>query len=211
MKTPDRYLTNFLIREVIRNDEYMLGSINKPIDYVIDIGANVGIFALHALTLLKINKQIISLEPEPNNFKCLQHNVKHPKAILSNNAIGEGKLFLTKNPRNTGMYQCSPNAEGIEVQPLTLKEIVNKYNISGDVIMKCDCEGGEVYLMNKEAMQIMDTFLHIAFELHYGDEYFSEFPSKEEYIEWFSTFTNHNILYQNWKNYKNGHVVLTRK
>jgi len=86
-----------------------------------------------------------------------------------------------------------------------------RYKNSDVVLLKSDCEGGEVNLINEFSMKYMKHFLQISLEVHYGDKYFRHCPSKEEYKLWLNTFTTHDIYSQNWDSDKNGHIVLLKK
>ena len=218
IKTPSKSLLNRLQHEIVEQDEYKLKHLrNYSFDYVIDIGANIGVFSLHAFNLLTVRKLFICVEPQINNFVHLRLNVKNiiPNIQLYNAALGDGSdLYLTTNPKNEGMYQCLKEPVTKEtIRSLTLSHMINdnKIKTSDKVLLKCDCEGCEASLMNDEAMSHMKHFLQISLEVHYGDKYFKYCPSKEKYKLWLKTFTNHMIYSQNWNSDKNGRVILLKK
>ena len=217
MKTPSKKLLETLNKEIIDKDEYAIKHLSSiPIDYVIDIGANIGVFSRYANNILDIRKGIICLEPQKDNFVYLQDNMKGVSNVcLYKVALGDGNdMYLTTTPKNEGMYQCKEDNVSEEVvKSITLPSIISDNNIKPEdvVLMKCDCEGGEVALMNNDAMECMKYFLQISLEVHYGDKYFKHCPSKDEYKGWLETFAAHSIYSQNWKSDKNGSVILTRR
>ncbi len=216
IKTPSKELLNTLNREIIDKDEYAIRHLSDiDIDYVIDIGANIGVFSRYVNDILDIRKGIICLEPQINNFVYLQVNTSGMSNVrLYNTALGNGNdMYLTTTPKNEGMYQCKEDNVSEEVvKSITLPSIISDNNIKPEdvVLMKCDCEGGEVALMNNDAMEYMKYFLQISLEVHYGDKYFEHCPSKDEYKGWLETFVTHSIYSQNWKSDKNGRVILRR-
>jgi len=217
IKTPSTSLLARLQREVVTQDEYRLKLLKDvELDYVIDIGANIGVFSLYASEVLIIRKSIICIEPQENNFLHLQLNMYGMKNVkIYQCALGDGDdLYLTTNPKNEGMYQCVKESASREiVKSMTLSSILEDNNIGLEdkVLLKCDCEGGEASLMNKEAMEHMKHFVQICLEVHYGDTYFKHCPSNNEYKKWIETFPNHTIFSQNWNSNKNGHIILVRK
>lgn len=217
MKTPSKKLLETLNREIIDKDEYAVKHLSTTtIDYVIDIGANIGVFSRYVNDILNIRKGIICLEPQTDNFVYLQDNMKGvPNVCLYKAALGDGSnMYLTTTPKNEGMYQCRKDNVSEEViKSITLPFIISDNNIKPEdvVLMKSDCEGGEVALMNNDAMECMKYFLQISLEVHYGDKYFKHCPSKDEYKKWLETFVTHTIRSQKWRSDKNGRVILTRR
>jgi len=138
MKTPSKSLLNILNREVINKDEYKLKHLsNITIDYVIDIGANIGVFSRYANNMPNIKKNIIALEPHPVNFEYLKENTSDiGNIILYNIALGNGSdLYLTTNPKNEGMYQCRSCGKGKAVGSISLHDLVTKCGIK--ILMWC--------------------------------------------------------------------------
>lgn len=217
MQTTSRTLLDLLFKEVVVQDEYLLTSINRPVDYFIDIGANIGVTSLHALEVLDIRKAVIALEPQADNFKCLKANLSNvPEAkcgvYILNKALGEQPMSLTTAPKNKGMFRALPlgTTGGASVTALLFSDIIREFNISYKdvVILKCDCEGGEQYLMSALETFFMGSCYQICLEVHYGEEYFPDCPTKDEYKKWLSTFHGFEKLKDDWRSNKNGHIVM---
>lgn len=217
IQTTSHTLLNLLFKEIVEQDEYLLTSVDRPVDYFIDIGANIGVTSLHALDVLDIRKAIIALEPQADNFKCLQANLSAvPEAKCDiytlNKALGEQTMSLTTAPKNKGMFRALPlgTTGGSSVAALLLSDIIRKFNISykDTVILKCDCEGGEQYLMSALETFFMYSCYQICLEVHYGEEYFPDCPTKDEYKKWLSTFHSFKRLKDDWRSNKNGHIVM---
>ena len=67
----------FLYREIEEKDAYLQHGINLPRGgTVIDVGANIGIFAAHAARKVSHKGRVIACEPLPATFAALQYNMK---------------------------------------------------------------------------------------------------------------------------------------
>jgi len=76
----------------------LIQKVTRYNDVVIDIGAHIG---LHAIHFAKIAKLVIALDPEPLNFKLLKENVEANKAsnvlalpIAASNYDGYMDLYI---------------------------------------------------------------------------------------------------------------------
>ncbi len=217
--TPSEELLNLLFKEVVEQDEYNFKSIDKEIDYFIDIGANIGVTTSFVLETLDIRKGVICLEPEPYNYECLCNNLAQydtkTQLIILNEALGDGTpVYMTTQPKNPGMYRTMTNKVSNVVSPsISLEKLFLALGITADdrILFKCDCEGGEFNLMNAKSEQLLQTFYQISMEVHYGQKYFENCPTKEEYQAWFKTFRNFEIVDQSWVSNNNGKMILRNK
>src|SRR5688572_26593270 len=77
---------------------------------VLDIGANIGFFTAHLSRLVSTSGQVIAIEPNKENFRLLQENVRRNQlnnAVLHNLAVGEndGNAALYISDWNGGMHR----------------------------------------------------------------------------------------------------------
>jgi FkbM family methyltransferase len=118
----------------------------------IDIGANIGAYALFVAGLAGPRAKILAIEPQPDVFDRLASNIAfNPfgtvKAIACavSNKAGELTLFL--DPRNKGESSIkiigSSQAQSIRVPALTLRDIMFQEGLSGLDAVKLDIEGAE--------------------------------------------------------------------
>ncbi len=206
-------------KSLITNDGARLKTIkDKNFDYVIDLGGNVGTFSLYVLYLLNIKKGLIVFEPVKNNFEVLKQNLDKVETsapiYMEEKGIGSGKnILIFKKYNSDGQIVFKDSDDECGIETMTLKNIFDKYEIKNTdrVLLKCDTEGGERYLMDKESSNILDTINYITLELHYGPRFpFS--PSKQEYVEWVKTFRQHFIIIEEkWGKEKNGIVNMKNK
>ena len=139
---------------------------------VIDAGGFIGTAAL-ALAGLFPQARIISIEPSPENFSLLEENTRHhPRieriqaALVSSRSPGVARL----RDRGTGQwgFSITPSTtqdKSIEVQTVSISEILEAHGNAGAVLCKMDIEGGE-YALLQEAETWLDRCDVLAIELH---------------------------------------------
>jgi FkbM family methyltransferase len=159
-----------IIREIIFNNSYgLLSGMNFYPDYIIDIGANIGIFTLLASYIFP-NSTIIAIEPELNNFvqlknHCVSWNIKCENKLLYNKDNELLNLNLNRG-QNLGGHKLSTNIGPI--QTITWRTLLNKYNITekSSILLKFDCEGCEQYFI--ELLSEYSNIKYICGEIHYN-------------------------------------------
>ena len=118
-----------LIDEVIHEDCYEMRdffkSNDKQIDYIIDIGANIGIFTLLSSVLFPKAKKIL-IEPNINNVELLMDNLYgFNNAVVYNVALGDGgKYKIQFDQRWSGSDKTINNVDG-DINSLTIAEIIS--------------------------------------------------------------------------------------
>ncbi len=139
---------------------------------VIDIGSNIGdsllFFALSGAD------RIIGLEPFPKNYEKAKKNVE------INNFSDKITVLLAGCSATSGHTKIDPDYDsgvdskldafdhGVNVPLLTLKNILNNYNIPNESILKMDCEGCEYETILTASNEILERFSHIIVEYHHG-------------------------------------------
>lgn len=142
-----------------------------PADRVIlDIGANVGLFALHVMPYVD---RIICVEPTPEHMskqrKILTgYPVEHEEAALSDHT-GETKFYWCGI--NTTMNSLQPRGDREFMVPcITLKDLCDKYKLQKVNFCKIDIEGSEWTALTPETIKpVYDTIDKIFVELHPPD------------------------------------------
>ena len=112
-----------------------------PVDIVLDVGANIGIFTV---ACAKKVRMVISLEPEAENFKLLTKNVNEnnlPNVHLLNYAVSDiaGIVRIT----GTGGTAHVSAESGLPVNAKTLDEILEEIGNPEISVLKIDIEGYE--------------------------------------------------------------------
>ena len=118
----------------------------------IDVGAHVGYYTLLAS---KIAKEIISIEPNPFNYKLLKFNLRINKIknayalnIAASNYNEESGIFIPKLKGKiaTDESRLDNNISRIKIKVVKLDDLLLKIGKNPDVI-KIDVEGSEMQVL----------------------------------------------------------------
>lgn len=139
---------------------------------IIDIGANIGVYAIYAATRSKGSK-IFAFEPAPTEFNMLVKNIAANNLtdkIIAEHAAVSGKnetrtLFLNGGPHNS-IYEHWENAEPIEIVCISIASIFEKNNIVRCDMLKMDCEGSEFEILQSASDQLFEKIRAIRMEYH---------------------------------------------
>jgi FkbM family methyltransferase len=143
-------------------------------DIVIDVGAHIGLFTIYASQFCKTGK-IFSFEPVKENFEILTENIKNnniSNAIIFNKAVLDKKqilkIYLNDDESAHSCYKEGPNF--IEVESISLKEVMDSNNISICNFLKLDCEGAEYEILNALPDEYFSKIMKIVLEYHFYDK-----------------------------------------
>lgn len=166
----------------ILNDIFTLRKYDKyfPIkrDFiVIDIGAHIGIFSVYAAFK---GAKVFSYEPEDENFKLLNENVRMNKL---EDRVKAFKLGVYKKPGAKKMY-LHPNLAGHstfyslvksdlckKVKFTTLRDIITANKIRFCDFLKINCEGSEYEIIMNLPNSTFRKIGYIALEYHKVEGY----------------------------------------
>lgn len=150
-------------------------------DVVLDIGANIGLFAHRAET--KGASKVICFEPITPTFECLIKN-KGPKTIVYKNAVGgENKIVEFKiHSDYTQIGGATFSDDALPIKDTIHSEMVFFIDINEIFkslckkidFMKVDIEGGELELLNSITDENLSVLRCLALELHIIDEKYEE-------------------------------------
>ncbi|MCE5307187.1 MAG: FkbM family methyltransferase [Acidobacteriales bacterium] len=123
----------------------------RPGDVVLDCGANVGVYVREALNAGA--KQVVAIEPGPENIECLRRNF--PDEIAAGRVIVYGKgvwdrddwLLLNVDPKNSAADSFVMHPEGasggLRLPLTTIDKLVDELNLERVDYIKMDIEGAE--------------------------------------------------------------------
>ena len=141
-----------ILLEIWYENIYNIGDFYTPkdTDVIVDVGAHVGLFSLW---VLKNNNRcrVVSVEPSPENFACLQENARTRKwgsVEIHQRALGgsPGKVKMMTIDSNRSYDARTTAAEASEngaVDVITLPELFELAKTDRIALLKIDAEGAE--------------------------------------------------------------------
>jgi len=162
------------LRVVGEQDYLRPGHEIRPTDTVVDIGANIGGFAVVAGRAARAGR-VFAFEPDYENYELTVRNaalngltnVVVEYAAVSGTA---GTLRLFKGAETslhtTLASRLGAPATGEEVPAVTLKQIFDGYKITRCDFLKMNCEGAEYDILYRTPPEYLQRIDRIALEYH---------------------------------------------
>jgi FkbM family methyltransferase len=154
------------VRSVPLSEEPDLEIVKSLVDdgnYVVDIGANIGVYTVFLSGLVKETGRVYSFEPVPSTFSYLHNSITKlglSNVIARQIAITEGacriRMAVPKDDRGVAnFYQAAVVPSGsaggvqsiVEVDALSLDEALSD-EVGRIGFIKCDVEGHELYCLH---------------------------------------------------------------
>lgn len=139
---------------------------------VLDIGANIGDTAI--FYALNGAKKIVGIEPFPKNFDYAKKNVDVNNfnqiihLIQAGCASKNGIIKIDPECKSNIESKISNFEKGIETPMITIENIIKKFKIPKNSILKIDCEGCEYDIIENISSEIISYFDNIQIEYHNG-------------------------------------------
>ena len=144
----------------LTKSQYIIkGSLNQPIEFVIDAGSNIGSQTVRFLYLNKEIKKIICIEPSIDTYEICKKNLKNYPVILYNNALASTsneELLFQKHFNSEMSKVITTNYEHLnksnnyyKIKTISINDILNKNNIKRIDFIKLDVEGSEKEVFSK--------------------------------------------------------------
>jgi FkbM family methyltransferase len=173
--SPSEVSLNFLFHEIwIREFYAPRGYSIKANETVIDIGANIGVFATWAATRAT-NVKVLSFEPFPSNGEFFEHNIRasglkniefHVAAVADSN--GKRTLRVSDFWILHSLLERGSDADGIEVDCVSLDHVFR--SITKCDLLKLDCEGGEYEILYSASPATISKIERVVCEFNVLDD-----------------------------------------
>jgi|GEM_PF-1325130 len=145
-------------------------------DVVVDIGANIGVFAIYAATRGH-DVRVYAYEPFPDNASWMRKNITGSgidNIRLCEQAVAgaAGKRFLQVDAawiKHHLSLEASPIENGVPVDCVTLDQVFQMNNIERCSLLKLDCEGSELEILKNASDDVIRRVSRIVGEQHYDD------------------------------------------
>ena len=162
-----------IFHEVWDHQRYAAGPIGEVArrGTVVDIGAHIGLFTLFASKVLQA-KRIVSVEPDPWNFELLAKNTadNHLGGVtLVRAAISgvSGERWIHLSSSNTGGHSFYARGGSSRlVRAVSLFDLFKSSGISECSLLKMDCEGAEMDILENTSDELLRGVSAISLEYH---------------------------------------------
>lgn len=156
--------TNLLKRDVL-----------KKCRYIVDIGSNIGYYAVLEAKLVGPQGRVLAIEPEAHNYELLKINLTTNNflnvdvvqcAISDEN--GKSKLYITEAVNTHSLLRPHRGSAVavIDVNIRTLDSLVQDFNFSRIDFIRMDIEGGEIKAVKGMYQTLKQYKPCILMELH---------------------------------------------
>jgi FkbM family methyltransferase len=128
---------------------WFLAKMNEG-DLFVDVGANIGVYTLHASRRVGAKGKVFAFEPTPETFSDLQQNVQSNRCLNVTcekfalaDQIGEGRLIECGRAASNRISLIPPTGKRATIQVGTLDDYCRTNRIRKIDFIKVDIEGGE--------------------------------------------------------------------
>lgn len=171
-----------IFKEIFMEDLYDIAFLKthlKPQPVIVDVGANLGFFALFMASQVP-GARVFAYEPLPTNFKHLQRHFRlnQDKALVAENkavAGAKGSLELYYNPNVDFTPLASlrtdfedTNTSRVTVEAVSLPDIFAGHQLQQIDLLKLDCEGAEYDILYPCPDSLLQRVKLMAMETHQG-------------------------------------------
>ncbi len=155
-----------------KNSTEELKKILKPGMKVLEIGANIGYYALLEAKIVGEKGWVYAFEPSPYNFNLLKENIKlngYKNIEIYQKAVGgkggKMKFFLSPYSNLSGFIKRNGKEKAIEVEVIKLDEFLKEKKID---FLRMDIEGYEIEVLKgaKKTLSSVNKPKYIFIEIH---------------------------------------------
>jgi FkbM family methyltransferase len=166
-ETPNNYTEAIL--DQFNNFNYYQDFISESDKVILDVGANVGLFALY---VSPIADKVVCIEPTPSHFNLLTKLTKDISKIeringALSNISGEVDFYTSVSNTTTNSLISRDVNQILTVKSYSLKDLIEITKLDKVDFVKMDIEGGEYIVLDEETLQyIGENIPKILIEFH---------------------------------------------
>ena len=163
----DSYETDpIVVKEIFEENVYEVNAGRFAVDGVtVDIGANIGAFALLAASH---GSKVYAVEPEPHNSMALNNNIliNEMTSLVTHvpYGISDHKGFATITDEGGGATIKDDGSFGAEIELITLDNLFDLYHIEKVNVLKIDVEGSEPDIILGASKEALNKCAYITME-----------------------------------------------
>lgn len=189
-------------REPVSTEYLMNSGVLKEKDIVLDIGANIGYYAIMEAKLVGDSGRVYAIEPVSSNIKTLKRNVylnncKNTKIFhLAMGDENKKRKIYVSEKCNISSFERNAATGGAEQYRIIDEEKVNLVTVDSFLkdketpnLIRMDVEGYEYYII-KGAPETLEKNVKILMEMH------SHLMTKEQIKEMLKILTEHGFKVQ---------------
>jgi FkbM family methyltransferase len=143
---------------------------------IVDAGANIGMFSVWAARQLP-ESHILALEPFPETFARLQHNLQTNQLGNRVEAVqlalaaesGERLMPVAAESQRRKLIAAGLETDGekaVRVASITIAELIDRYELRRIDLLKMDIEGSEWEVLHSTPVSVLHCIRRIQFEYH---------------------------------------------
>ena len=125
---------------------HVLFKVLKPGDFVVDAGANIGLFTVMMAKLAGVSGRVLAIEPNPTSVAKLKNNIAVNE--LNNVEIYEGALWHKgiqgKMRGSDGTAWFDPRLDSVSISAVPYDFLLSAFRWHDPRLVKMDIEGAEV-------------------------------------------------------------------
>jgi len=144
--------------------------ITKEDRVILDIGANIGLFALYVSPFAE---KIVCVEPTPEHITIAKEILKGLPVEFEEAALSDrtGTVSFSRNPENSTTNAIGSSPDSVTVKSLSLEDLCKLHNLTRVDFCKIDIEGGEWLAITPETLKPVYKLLNkVYIELHPCDQ-----------------------------------------
>lgn len=131
-------------------ESVFIKNLSASCQVVFDIGANVGWYSCLMWNEMKNIKAIYAFEPNPHSYPYLVYNLSDKEGIVAENlAVGEASrtttIYCSKSSNLSSTTR--PVGQPVFTEQVSLDDYTQSRNIGIIDFIKCDVEGGELFVL----------------------------------------------------------------